>query len=186
MFSSVKNSALELKSVKNLCIVSILMAFRLVVGLFSIKLSAYMVIGFGFLVYLVVGTMFGPIVSILFGFFSDILHFFIFPSGGASFHLGFTLSSILSVLVYGVFLYKFKLSIVRVVICQIVHDVFIFWILNTVWLSQMYFKNNFLKAFSLRFPKEIGKLPVNCILAVIVAVILKRFFKSLGEEANQG
>ena len=185
MFSLVKNSALELKSVKNLCIVSILMALRMVVGLFSIKLTPYLVIGFGFLVYLVVGSMFGPIVSMLFGFFSDVLHFFIFPSGGASFHFGFTLSSILSVLVYGLFLYKFKLSVLRVVICQIVHDVFIFWILNTIWVSQMYFKNNFAKAFSLRIIKEIGKLPINCILAVIVALVLKRFAKTLMDDVSK-
>ena len=179
MFSNFKESFNEMKSVKNLCIISLLMAMRILLKVFSIKITSFLVVGFGFLAYVIVGAMFGPFVAIIFGFLSDILGFYITYSGDAPFHWGFTFNSVLSVLIYSLFLYKFKLGLVRCVITQIVHDVIICFILNTYWLSQMYFHNDFLKAFLARLPKELAVLPINCVLTASLVVVFKRVAKGL-------
>lgn len=179
MFSNFKESFNEMKSVKNLCIISLLMAMRILLKIFSIKITEYLVVGFGFLAYVIVGTMFGPFVAIIFGFLSDILGFYIASSGSAPFHWGFTLNSILSVLIYSLFLYKFKLGVVRSVVTQIVHDIVICFILNTYWLSQMYFNNDVYKAFLARLPKELSVLPINCVLTASLVVVFKRVARGL-------
>ncbi len=179
MFSKFKESFNEMKSVRNLCIISLLMALRMLLRIVgSITINHYMVVGFGFLAYIIVGTMFGPFVAIIFGFLSDILCFYLIGSNGP-FHWGFTLDSILSVLIYSLFLYKFKLSATRALVTQIVHDIIICVILNTYWLSQMYFQNDFSKAFLSRLPKELIVLPINCVLTVSLVVVFKRVAKGL-------
>lgn len=176
----IKESCCELKSVKNLCIISFLLAIALVMKLIGvIKITSYIHVGFGFLVFIIVGAMFGPAVAAIFGLLCDILGFCLVNTGGASFHLGFTMSSVLGALIYGLFLYKLRLGIVRVILVQIVHDLIIYCVLNTLWLSQMYFNNDFGKAFLLRLPKECITLVVNSVLAVYLGIMLKRVVKAL-------
>ena len=174
-----KNSFNELKSVKNLCIFSILLAMNLVVRFVgTIKITPYLYVGFSFLVYIIVGTMFGPVGSCLFGFLADILGFYIVGSD-APFHWGFTLNTVLGVLIYGLGLYKFKLNTFRVIIVQIIHDVVILLFLNTLWLAQMYFNNNFYKAFVARLLKQCITTPINCFLASAVAACFLVVAKAL-------
>ena len=175
----IKESFLELKSVKNLCIISFLLAMEMVVRFVGIiRITSYIYVGFGFLIFIIVGTMFGPFVACIFGFLSDIIGFYVIHSG-ASFHWGFTLSSILGALIYGMFLYKLKLDVFRVLVVQIMHDLIIYCFLNTLWLSQMYFKNDFWKAFMLRLPKECITIVINSLLAVYLSIMLKRVVKAL-------
>ncbi len=179
MFSKFKESFNEMKSIKNLCIVSLLMAMVLVLkAVATITINNYLRISFVFLVHIIVGTMFGPFVAIIFGFFSDVLGFYVTVSNGP-FHWGFTIDSILSVLIYSFFLYKFKLSATRALVTQVVHDVITGVILNTYWLSQMYFQNDFSKAFLSRLPKELAVLPINCVLSISLVVVFKRVAKGL-------
>ena len=169
-------SAKELKSVSNLCIISILMAMKIVLHMVgTIRLTQSMYIGFGFLVVVVVGSMFGPFVSIFFGLFADILGFIVAPDG--KFHFGFTLNSVLGALIYSLFLYKFRLSTKRIVITSVVHDIVINFVLNSMWLAQMYYGNSFIKSFVLRLPKGLIMLPIHCLLCIAVAKALKRVSK---------
>lgn len=178
-----KDSFLEVKSVKNLCIISILMAMNLTlcfVG--TIKLTDYAHISFGFLVFFIVGTMYGPVVSFLFGFFADILGFYVranFIGVSGRFHLGFTLTSVLSATFYGLFLYKYKLNASRVIIVEIVKDLICNWFLNSLFLAQLLFNNDFKRAFFLRLPKECCCIVINCVLVLILANSLKRVAKGL-------
>ena len=169
-----KRSLSEFKSVKNICIMSLLMAIILVLRMFvSIKINEYLQIRFDFLIFIISGAMFGPAFAFLFGFLADIVLFYV-NGGGGNFHFGFTLCSILSALMYGIFLYKYKLGVVRTVILQIVHDIIICFLLNTYWLSSMNFNGNFKLAFFSRLPKECLMLPIRCAMAVAIVLLLKR------------
>ncbi len=175
----IKDSFNELKSVRNLCTFSVLLAMNLVVRLIgTIKITPYLYVGFGFLVYLIVGSMFGPFGSCIFGFLADILGFYILGSD-APFHWGFTLNTVLGVLIYGLGLYKFKFGTFRVIVVQLIHDVVILLFLNTVWLSQMYFNNDFYKAFAARFVKQCITTPINCLLACFVVACFRVVAKAL-------
>ena len=170
----IKQSLLEFKEVRNLCIMAALIAMMMVVRMVStIKLSSFLEIRFDFLVFLIAGSMFGPVFSVFFGFVADVLPFY-FLGSAANFHWGFTLSSIINVLIYGVFLYKYKFDPIRVILVQILNNVLIGFFMNTYWLSSICFGGSFMKAFFMRLPKECMTLPINCLLAVDLVVVFKR------------
>ncbi len=175
----VKQSFLEFKSVKNLCIMAVLMALLMSVRFIGmIRINHFIHVGFGFLVFLIAGSMFGHAFSFLFGLLGDVVCFFMFPSDGP-FNIGFTVSSIISALIYALFLYKYKLTLARALLAQIVHDIVISLLLNTYLLAFMYFKGDILKSFFSRLPKFLICLPINCILAVSLLVLFRNVVKQI-------
>ncbi len=107
-------SLFELKDIRSLAAVAMLLALRIVLGMFAnatlpmfgntVKFSA------AFIPIAVAGAMFGPIPAGLVGALGDVLSFLIAPTGGAYFP-GFTISGLLTGLIYGFALYNEKLSI---------------------------------------------------------------------------
>ena len=176
----VRQSFSEFKSVKNLCIMAILMALYMVVrfiGTFEIK--DFIRIEFGFLIFLIAGSMFGPAFAFLIGFLGDVVCYFMFSSGKAPYNFGFTISSMVSALIYALFLYKYKLTIMRAILAQIIHDVIISLILNTYFLAPMYFNGDISKCFFLRLPKFLICLPINCALAVSLLILFRNVAKQI-------
>lgn len=175
----VKQSFSEFKSVKNLCTMSILMALYMVVRFIGmIRINHFIHVGFGFLVFLIAGSMFGAAFSFIFGLLGDVVCFFVFPSDGR-FNIGFTISSIISALIYAFFLYKYKLTITRALLAQIVHDIVVSLLLNTYFLAFMYFKGSILKSFFARLPKFLICLPINCVLAVSLLILFRNVVKQI-------
>lgn len=174
MVKNFKKSLAEFQNMKNLCIMALLIALFMVVRMLgTIKINSYLQIRLDFLIYIISGSMFGPVFSIFFGFITDVLGFYV-TGDGTSFHFGFTFCSILSSSMYGFVLYKYKLGFFRMLTLQVIHDIIVCFLLNTYWLASMCFKNNFLLAFTSRFPKECLMLPIRCVLAVFVGCV---FFK---------
>ena len=111
------NSALELKSVYGLAVAAMLLAIRVVLGLFAnatlpmfgntVKISA------AFLPIAAAGALLGPVPAMLVGAFGDVLSYIISPSG--AYIPGFTISGALTGLIYGFAFYKNKITIPRVV-----------------------------------------------------------------------
>lgn len=111
------NSALELKSVYGLAVAAMLLAIRVVLGLFAnatlpmfgntVKISA------AFLPIAAAGALLGPIPAMLVGALGDVLSYIISPSG--AYIPGFTISGALTGLIYGFAFYKNKITIPRVV-----------------------------------------------------------------------
>ena len=111
------NSALELKSVYGLAVAAMLLAIRVVLGLFAnatlpmfgntVKISA------AFLPIAAAGALLGPVPAMLVGALGDVLSYIISPSG--AYIPGFTISGALTGLIYGFAFYKNKITIPRVV-----------------------------------------------------------------------
>ena len=111
------NSALELKSVYGLAVAAMLLAIRVVLGLFAnatlpmfgntVKISA------AFLPIAAAGALLGPVPAMLVGALGDVLSYIISPSG--AYIPGFTISGALTGLIYGFAFYKNKITVPRVV-----------------------------------------------------------------------
>ncbi len=109
----IPDSVFGLKNVRTLAAVAMLLALRIVLGMFAnatlacfgntVKLSA------AFIPIAVTGALFGPVPSALVGALGDVLSFIIAPTGGAYFP-GFTISGLLTGLIYGIALYGERLS----------------------------------------------------------------------------
>ncbi|MCR5676216.1 MAG: folate family ECF transporter S component [Lachnospiraceae bacterium] len=104
----------------------------------SIDLGPYIRIGFSGLPNQIVAYLFGPSVGAIFGGALDIIKYLIKPSG--VFFPGFTISAALGGLIYGLFLYKKKPTLLRIFLAQLMIKVFVNIVLNTLWLKILYDK----------------------------------------------
>ncbi|MCH5304626.1 MAG: folate family ECF transporter S component [Ruminococcus sp.] len=135
------NSVKELNGVYSLVALAMLLALRIVVGIFAnatLPMFGNMLkISINFLPIAVAAIMFGPIGAGLVGGLGDVLSFFIFPTGGAYFP-GFTLNGILTGFILGIFLYKNNVSVKSVLISWSINAVFIEVLLSGYWLYFIY------------------------------------------------
>lgn len=127
----------ELKSVKTITICGIMAALAIILSyVATIRIGSYIRVGFSFLPNMVVDFLFGPAVGGLFGGILDIVKYFLNPSG--PFFPGFTISAVLGAVIYGMFLYGKKVTLVRCLIPQIIVKAGINCGLNTIWLKLLY------------------------------------------------
>lgn len=94
----------------------------------------YLRVSFGFMATSMVSMILGPVLGGVNAAISDIVGFFLFPSGNVFFP-GFTISAFISGLIYGVFLYKKEKTILRISLAVIIITIFVDLGLNTIWLS---------------------------------------------------
>lgn len=104
-FGKFKKSALELKSVRCLCVTAILIALDLALKFATINLP-FAKISVAFLALSAIGMLYGPVVACLAGGITDILGLLIAQQMGA-FNPLFTLVEMMGGLLYGLFLYGF-------------------------------------------------------------------------------
>ena len=119
----------------------------------------------------VAGFILGPIYGGAVGAISDVLGHFIRPTG--PFFPGFTLSNVITGVIFGLMLYKKKPTIWRVLIAAILNAVIVGLILNTLWLSILYGKG-FIPLLSVRFVKELVMIPVNTAMYMIVLTAISK------------
>ncbi len=129
-------------SVYSLCMLAMLLALRVIVGIFANSTMAVfgnmLKISINFLPIAVAAILFGPMGAALVGGLGDILSFFINPSSGGAYFPGFTLNGILTGLILGIFLYKNNVSLKTVLISWTINVVFVEVLLSGYWLYFIY------------------------------------------------
>ena len=125
---------------------ALLIAMEVVLGRFLSIRTPAATIGFGFVPLAISGIMFGPVYGFAVGAIADLLGATLFPIG--AYYPGFTLTTALSGLVYGLLMYEKPETpertrcnfIVRVVIAAAIVCLGFNLCLNTFWLTQLYDK----------------------------------------------
>lgn len=106
-FANFKRSALELKNLRTLCVTAILIALDLVLKTFvNVQISEELKLNFAFVAVAAIGMLYGPAVAGAACFITDILGYFLKPSGG--FSPMFTIIEMTGGIIYGCFLYNFN------------------------------------------------------------------------------
>lgn len=164
------SSSKELKSVRNLVLASLLITINLLLDLFTIQLLPTIHISFEFLASATIGMFFGPVVGGMCGGLSDIINYILYPKG--TYFPGFTISAIVSGLIYGAMLYKKEITLKRCLVTVTLIISIVGIVLNTYWLSILY-KNAFLALFVPRVVKNLIMIPINTGLMYIVLKKLK-------------
>lgn len=178
----------KLKNVKVLTTSAMLLALATILGFFKIPITQLIEIRFGTIPVSIAGYLFGPGIGAIIGAFSDILGYLVKPTG--PFFPGFTISSLLSGLVFGFVLHTKepkKVPIVRIIIASFIHSFVIGALVNSFNLFVLYGNlkdGNILAYFTLvlsRLPKEAIMFPINTViysLIMIPAYYLRiQFFK---------
>lgn len=174
------NSAKELTNVYSLCALGMLLALRVVVGIFANSTMALfgntVKISINFLPIAVAAVMFGPIGAGLIGSLGDVLSFF-FNSGGGSYFPGFTLNGAITGIILGVFLYKNNVKIKNIIISWLINAVLVEVLMSGYWLYFIYgagTDNSFWFFLWTRIISEAIKLVPTIILIVIFGKVAVR------------
>ena len=132
--------------------------------LISINIS-FLRIGFGFLPIAILAILYGPAVAAIGYGIADLLGAWLLPTG--QFFPGFTLSAVLTGLIFGLFLYKKDVTFVRALAASAVVCLGVNLLLNTYWLTFIIGKG-FKVLLVSRAVKELIAIPV--MAALIVAM----------------
>lgn len=167
--TSFTDSFQELKNVRNLAAVSMLLAVTVILGFYRLQITDYLRIGFDSLAKELTGMLFGPVAACVVAGLADLISFILKPVG--AFFPGLTLSAMLAGVIYGVVLYRRPLTLKRVILANVLVTVFVNLLLNTYWMSVLY-GNAFLAMLPARAVKQALMLPIDVILFYTVARIL--------------
>ncbi len=158
-------SSKELRKIRSITLVSMLGALSIILGSLTIMIGDFLKINFNFLPNNLVFYLFGPVVGAVYGATMDILTFIVRPTG--TFFFGFTLSAILTGIIYGIVLYNKPVSLRRIFFANLIHMVLISILLNTYWLTLL-IGEGFLILLPIRILKAIIMLPIETLLLYTV------------------
>ena len=173
----------ELKKIKNLVMISALIGLVLLTKLITLPSGfADLGISFGYIFLGIGSLLYGPIAGMLMGFLVDNLEFILFPSAYPYF-IGYSISSLLSCLIYGLMFYKTKLSFFKVFVSRVFINIFINAILGTIWMGivanytsyDMYLT----RFIFIALPKNLIYLIPQSIIFFLILKSLSRVFVSL-------
>ena len=120
---------------KMLVTASILIALNIVLSRF-LSINAWnLKIGFTFVSIFIAGYFYGPVFSTVVAVVADVLGALLFPSG--PFFPGFTVTALLTGLLFGVMLHK-KQTKARIIMTVLIDQLVLGLMLNTYWLSILY------------------------------------------------
>lgn len=151
---------------------AMLLALEIVLTRFVAIQTPTIRIGFGFIPIAVAAIMFGPLLAGGMAAIADIFGMIIFPKG--AYFPGFTLSALVSGAIYGIFLYKKNLSILRVALAVLVIIVFVDLLMNTYWLSIL-MGEAVEVLIGPRFIKSAIMFPIQTTVTYIVLKLISRF-----------
>ncbi len=171
MFKNFKDSAKNLKNTRVLCTAAVFAALFVVLYSIKLSLSPELRITFTFIPLALAGWLLGPVPAMLVGFVGDVIGCILFPSG--PYFPGFTLTKILSGLIYGIFLYRTFPPKAPVFVGGAVlgTNLLANVLLNSLWLSILYGKAWGVYAAS-HLVKNILASPIEIILLIIIIRIL--------------
>lgn len=167
-----KNAAQELKNVKKLVIMALLLGLTLVSKLIVLP-SGFGALGFRFgLIFLSVAAMIGgPFGALIVGALSDILGYFLFESGTGAFNPIFTVSAMLTCFIYAICFYRTNISFTKCLIARIFVNFICNFLIEGFGQIIVYdYKFSWLYLTSL--PKQIAYLIPQSIIIFVVLIVV--------------
>lgn len=177
MQNRLKSSAMEIKNVHSLVTCAVCVALYVAINSLSLYVTPTLKLTFSFLILGMIGYRFGLVTGSLAAVACDLVAYVIRPAGPL--HLGFTLSTVLTVAVFAIFFYRHKISIWRVVVSRAFINLAINIALNTYWLSNLYGEAYRVLLLE-RFIKNIALLPIEAILLYFVLNAFKKVLEKSG------
>lgn len=169
-----KESLVFLDSTKKIVTLAMLFSLMMVCKLFSLP-SGFSNLGISltYLFFALISLIYGPIAGFTVGLLSDVLGFFLFDRSGLSFNFLYTIQAMMAGFVYGLCLFKTKISFTRCFVSRLIVNL----ILNVVWGSFCFgLVMNWNKEVIIKYAL-IMELPKNIIYLVPQALLLFVFLK---------
>lgn len=170
-------------NVKKIVYSSLFIAIGVVITRFFSIHTPIVRIGFGFIATMMSGVFFGPIWGGVTSALIDFIGANVFPTG--TYFVGFTISSFVSGVIYGLCFYKKKITYRNVVASVILQVVLVSTIMNTLWLSIMTGKG-FVALMPVRLIKNLIFIPIQSVtfISLVYSIrntsIVKRINHAVG------
>ena len=172
-----RNIFAPLRDIRVLTSAGLLSAIAIVLGFFKIPLTQIIEIRFMVLPVAAAGWLFGPVVGGLVGIVADVGGYLIKPTG--PFFPGFTITSMLSGVIFGCVLYRRRPTLLRIFTAQVIYTLVCGLLLTSIWLSMLY-GNGFIPVLTARILKELVLIPVNTIMLAALMEPVRRFRMTQG------
>lgn len=162
-----QDAAKELKDLRKLVFAALMIAMCFGLSMIpSVPLFGGAKITWGFLARSVCALVCGPVLGVLFAFAEDILNFFLTGGGGYPFFPGYTLTTMLGVLTYALFLYRTPLTIRKVFFAKLLTNLQNV-LLGALWMAILSGKA-YLVTASASALKNIICLPFQTLILVVL------------------
>lgn len=138
---------------------------------------------FGFLARALCAMVCGPVLGLVYGFVEDILGFILQPSG--EFFFGYTLSTMLGVLIYALCFYRRRITVTGIVVANLLVNLLVNAVLGSVW-NVMIRGATFWSWFVPSFIKNMGTIIPKALLLYILFNSMLPILWRIGVLAPQG
>lgn len=164
----------KLKNTKTLTTCAMLLALAVVLGFLRIPVTNIVEIRFGSLPLAIAGSLYGPAVAGVVGGIADLLAYIVKPTG--PFFPGFTISSILTAVIFGLVLRRKNqdVTVAQIILAEALHTLLVGLLLNSFNLFLLYGSpagtgmTGYLAILGSRLVKELVMFPVNTVLLMMV------------------
>lgn len=163
-----RDAASELKSVRILAVAALMIALRVAMKGLFIPLGPTLRINTAFVVNALGAMIFGPVVAIPAAVISDFLGWVFFPSG--PYFLPYVLTEVAGSVIFALFLYRAKVTPMRVMLSRFCIDFFVNIVLNAP-IALMYYKFVLGKSYLMfqvpHMLKELFMFPVESVVLTL-------------------
>lgn len=166
-----KSASKEIKNIRSLSGAAMLGALNVVLDMFTITLTQFLYISFSFLAVAVSGFLYGPLLSGFAALFVDIVRYMVHPKG--AFFIGFTLNEFIIGFLYGLYFYKKKVTLKRVIAAKATVVIVINFFLTPLWLSIMY-GQAFKIMVAARLTKNAIMFPIDVAMLFMVMLFVEK------------
>lgn len=133
--SYLKDAASECKNIRSLTFAALLCALAIVIEKFNIPISPSVYISMSFLVISLCSMLTGPVLAIFCGIVVDLIGAVGSPY---SFFAGYTLTAVLTAVIYALFLYRSQITFFRVAFAKLLINLAVNTLLGSVWRIMFY------------------------------------------------
>lgn len=172
-----KTASQEVKKLRSLIFCALMIAAAIALGLFSVPLDVNLKLSISYIARALAALVGGPVLGILYGIAEDILGWVI--NGSGPFFPGYTLNTVLAVMVYALFFYRQKLTIWRIIVAKLITNFPISVGLGCLW-SQILYGKGYLYYLVKSLIKNTLYCPVQIVLLLVVLQALLPAMKKSG------
>lgn len=155
----------EVKKLRTLAVSAIFLALSSAVASVFIPLPNNLRVYFTYGPKALCAAVIGPVSGLLFGLTGDLLGFVLHPTGG--FFPGYTLTSMMGMFLYGLGLYRKKITVCRLAVTKLLVNLVCNAGLNVLWSAILYEKA-WIVYFTASLTKNLILWPVETVVLVLV------------------
>lgn len=178
-----------MSKLKKLILAGLLLATTIVLNRFLSIKTPILVISFSYIPIMLSAVMLGPWYTMLIAGFADLIGALLFPFG--AYFVGYTISAVISGLIYGLFLYRKKefsnkSFILRLILSTLIVLIVCNCLLNTIWIY-ITTKEALFAILPTRLLKQLIMLPIQVVSIYFIDLGLRKLkvYDSLKEKGVQ-